>query len=285
MWKPGDRSCLFYCSRFLCLELHLLILDWTFRALSTSACRRFVILSCRASCQPTFWPIPWNCLRWRLSTSRSFSTGHDWSTWNSNHCHSSGRLGARTCRSPVCNACPFISPDRRMQNGVDEVKEICRRAPRLSALSLVVGRLRMNCDCRFCLQNGFEKSLGWTQVLAGFHFKHTVFLLNIPLSCPTLLGWLVLDLVTLSTRFLSLFLFECNAISRIKSWKFLSYLFQWPVRARPLHGVIATIGGRLRRLKIKILELQWNLPAHHVGVVRCGRFGTNGIRNRISSWT
>ena len=39
----------------------------------------------------------------------------------------------------------------------DEVKEICRRAPRLSALSLVVYRLRINCDGGFC-QNVFENT-------------------------------------------------------------------------------------------------------------------------------
>ena len=49
----------------------------------------------------------------------------------------------------------------------DEVMEIGRRAPRLSALSLDLtdfDRFRSSCDCRFC-HNGFEKFLCWAHVL------------------------------------------------------------------------------------------------------------------------
>ena len=152
-----------------------------------------------------------------------------------------GRLGARR----VVLLSGSLAVHYSFCGQIDEVKEICRRASRLSVLSLSIFRLRINCDCLFSY-NGFEKSTGMDSTFDIF--PHTVLLLIFPFPVRHM-GWFALDFVTVSTRLLSLFLFECNAISRWYLGNFFVTCFSDQC-VQGMHGVIAIVGGRLRRLKI-----------------------------------
>ena len=124
---------------------------------------------------------------------------------------------------------------------MNEVTEICCRAPRLSALSLLVDRLRTKVWLSFLLIDS------WVG-LAVFHLKLScLYSPFLPQRADSFFGFGL----NFYSRLLTLFFPQCNEFRRLNLGNFLVTCFSHQC-VRTMRGIFAIIGDQLRRLKIKI---------------------------------